>query len=96
MPDFSTSVGMRPRYLTVGEVANELRVSRTRVLQILKEGRIPYGRVAGKRLIPATAITKFIRDRCRRECEALRERRRQRELAWELKRKQPSLSETDL
>ena len=55
-------------------------MSRTRVLQILKQGRIPCGRVGGKRLIPAVAITKFMRDRFRRESKALRERRCKREL----------------
>lgn len=56
MPDTAA----RPRFLTVAEVAEEMRVSRMTVYRLVHSGEIPAVRVGKSFRVPAAALQQYL------------------------------------
>ncbi len=51
----------RPRFLTVAEVADEMRVSRMTVYRLVHSGEIPAVRVGKSFRVPVEALQQYLR-----------------------------------
>lgn len=61
MPEVEPS-SIPKKLLTVPETAEALRVSRTTVYELFKDGRLASVHVAGRRLVTCTEVDRFIAD----------------------------------
>lgn len=63
----SSSVAVLERLMTVAEVTEHLRISRSMLYQLIRDGEVKAVKLGRKTLFRATAVQAFIESRERRE-----------------------------